>query len=185
MNIGNRIKQIRKSKKITQAEFGEKIGFKQTAIGQFENGTRGVSDRTIMLLCQAYSVNEEWLRNGTGEMFINDDNALVASLAQQYGLDDIGRKIIETYIKLPESQRMAINGFVQNLVDSLQPSQAIPLKVEPTPPKRDISNIPGKVTINPIAARSKDDRPALPREIDEDVLDRLDNMPSMQSDDEI
>lgn len=119
MSIGDRIREIRKERSLTQTDFGEKIGFKQTAIGQFENGTRTVSDRTIILICNAYGVSEEWLRDGIGEMFVQDDNFLLSSLSQQYGLDNLDRKIIETYIRLPDIQRSAIKGFVRGLVDNI------------------------------------------------------------------
>lgn len=65
MNIGNRIKLLRKiSLNLTQAKFGKCIGLKSTAIGQMESGDRNVTDRTIMLICKEFNVNEEWLRHG-------------------------------------------------------------------------------------------------------------------------
>ena len=80
--IGTRIKELRKFFNLTQADFGEKIGLKPTAIGQMESGTRNVTERSIMLLCEKYNVSEKWLRTGEGEMFLEipleDEVALFA-----------------------------------------------------------------------------------------------------------
>ena len=74
MDIGKRLKLLRKNTlNLTQSKFGEQIGFKATAIGQMESGDRNVTDRTILLICKEFNVNEEWLRNGTGDMFIEPD----------------------------------------------------------------------------------------------------------------
>lgn len=43
----------------------------------------------------------------------------------------------------------------------------------------------GKIIIQPTAARSKDDRPAVPREIDEELFKRLPFIPRVKSDDEL
>ncbi len=37
MTIGERIKALRKGNKLTQEEFGERIGLKGTAIGMYES----------------------------------------------------------------------------------------------------------------------------------------------------
>lgn len=111
MTIGNRIRLIRKQAGLNQTEFGAKIGLKQTAIGLYENDQRGVADRTILLICEKFGINETWLRTGNGEMFVEDDNTLLDQLSKQYNLDDFSRRFIKTYIKLPEAQKKAVKDF--------------------------------------------------------------------------
>ena len=65
MNPNERVKELRKALGLTQGNFGEKIGLKQAVIGQMEKGSRNLTDRTVLLICEKYSVNEEWLRYGT------------------------------------------------------------------------------------------------------------------------
>lgn len=125
MEINERIKAIRNSLRLTQAEFGNKIGLKQNTVGQIENGQRGITDRTIILICQSYNVNEEWLRTGKGEMFVEDDNVLLSQLSKQYNLDAFSRKFIETYISLPQSHRDVIKNFALSLVEA-ENAQAAP-----------------------------------------------------------
>ena len=68
MSIGERVRLLRKELGLNQAQFAEKIGLKQAAIGLYENNQRGVADRIILLICEKYSVREEWLRDGIEPM---------------------------------------------------------------------------------------------------------------------
>lgn len=65
-----RIKEVRKSNGLTQAEFGEKIGVKGNTVTGYETGIRSPSDAIIVSICREFGVNEEWLRTGKGEMFL-------------------------------------------------------------------------------------------------------------------
>ena len=67
--MNTRIKEVRKAKKMTLEEFGEVIGLKKSAMSHIESGKNSATDRTVMLICKEFNVNEEWLRTGEGEMF--------------------------------------------------------------------------------------------------------------------
>ena len=64
----NRIKEIRKSLGLNQADFAAKIGMVPSAISNYEAGTRVPSDAIIKSICREFGVNETWLRTGAGEM---------------------------------------------------------------------------------------------------------------------
>lgn len=66
-----RIKEVRKSLKLTQTEFGKRIGVKGNTITGYETGTRSPSDAIIISICREFNVNEEWLRTSKGSMFIS------------------------------------------------------------------------------------------------------------------
>ena len=87
MSIGERVRLLRKELGLNQAQFAEKIGLKQAAIGLYENNQRGVADRIILLICEKYSVREEWLRDGIEPMFVESDSTIVSQLSSEYGLD--------------------------------------------------------------------------------------------------
>ena len=73
-----RLKKLRKALDLTQQKFADKIGMKQNTIAQYEIGRTVPSDAIIFSICREFNVNEEWLRNGTGEMFKSDrDTAIV------------------------------------------------------------------------------------------------------------
>ena len=68
--MNNRIKQIRKSLGLTQAEFGKRLGLKQNSIALIESGERNTSEQTIHSLEREVNVQEKWLRTGEGQPYI-------------------------------------------------------------------------------------------------------------------
>lgn len=64
-----RIKEVRKHYKLTQSEFGERIGVKGNTITGYETGLRSPSDAVIVSICREFGCNEVWLRHGEGEPF--------------------------------------------------------------------------------------------------------------------
>lgn len=71
--MNERIRKLRRHLDLTQREFGDRIGVKQNTVAQYEMGRNVPIDSVISLICREFNVNEEWLRNGTGEMFIEMD----------------------------------------------------------------------------------------------------------------
>lgn len=63
-----RIKTLRKYLKLTQQEFGERIGVKANTITSYESGSRTPNNATILAICKEFNVNEDWLRTGEGAM---------------------------------------------------------------------------------------------------------------------
>lgn len=119
LTIGQRVRAIRKHYGLNQTEFGEKIGLKQTAIGLYENDQRGVADRTILLICEKYSVNEKWLRTGEGEMLVESDSTIISQLADEYGIDSFEKIMIEGFLKLEPEERKVIKSYVRNLIEKV------------------------------------------------------------------
>lgn len=68
--VKDRIKKIRKEFNLTQQEFSDKLGTARNNIAGYETGKRQPSDAVISLICTKFNVNERWLRDGAGEMFI-------------------------------------------------------------------------------------------------------------------
>lgn len=70
MSVGSRIKELRKAQKppITQQEFADRVGIKQSTVATYEADRNVPSDAVISLICREFHVREAWLRDGTGEM---------------------------------------------------------------------------------------------------------------------
>lgn len=112
MTIAERVKEIRLISGLTQAEFAEKIGLKQTGISGMEKGARAVTDRTIQFICEKFNVNEEWLRNETGEIFIDNDFFSLNEYAEQNNLTDLECDILKKYMSMdPEVRKLVIPSF--------------------------------------------------------------------------
>ena len=71
-SMNERVKYIRKSQDSdsTLERFGKRIGLSKTAISDIENGRRGLTDQTFISICREFSVNPDWLRDGSGEPFL-------------------------------------------------------------------------------------------------------------------
>ena len=79
-----RIKKLRRTLDLTQQEFADKIGIKRNSLANYETGRNTPLDAIVVSICREFNVNEEWLRNGTGEMFLPvDRNADIARLTKQ------------------------------------------------------------------------------------------------------
>ena len=69
-DIGQRIKELRKMLGLSQKEFAEKIGKSLRAVQNWEYGQRTPDESTLKLIAKEFNVNEEWLKTGEGEMFV-------------------------------------------------------------------------------------------------------------------
>lgn len=64
--MNERLKELRKSLKLSMEKFGERIGVTKSSISMLESGKNEPSKQTIKLICTEFNVNEEWLVTGKG-----------------------------------------------------------------------------------------------------------------------
>ncbi|MDE5680436.1 MAG: helix-turn-helix domain-containing protein [Lachnospiraceae bacterium] len=118
----SRIKQIRKDYKLTQVEFGERIGVKGNTVTGYETGLRNPTDAIIISICREFNVNEHWLRTGEGIKYNpkEDETASLVSelLEENNSLYDLIKDIIKIYIKLDPKSQEVINKFSEELLNS-------------------------------------------------------------------
>jgi len=69
-SIGEKIRTVRKSRKMTQKEFSVSLGIVQGFLCSIERGKKIPSDTLMIALQHLYGINPDWLKNGKGEMFI-------------------------------------------------------------------------------------------------------------------
>ena len=68
--MNERLKRLRKTLDLTQQEFADRIGIKRNSFANYETGRNTPIDAIIISICKEFNVNEEWLRNGVGDMFL-------------------------------------------------------------------------------------------------------------------
>ena len=74
MTINERIRELRKMHlHLSAEEFGSRIGVTRSAVTNIEVGLRGVTDQMFRSIVREFDVNEDWLRNGEGEVFVPRD----------------------------------------------------------------------------------------------------------------
>ena len=59
----NRLKAVRSTLNLTQAEFAKTIGLTRATIASYEGGYLDVSERTINDICRVHNINEKWYKN--------------------------------------------------------------------------------------------------------------------------
>lgn len=117
--MNQRIKLLRKSLDLTQREFGDRIGVKGNTIANYELGRNEPIDAVISLICREFNVSEEWLRDGTGDMFIADNLSELDALVMKYGLSDADQVLIEKYISLKPKSRDTIIQFISEVSEAI------------------------------------------------------------------
>ena len=113
--MNNRIQAIIKAVGLKKIEFAKRLRLSAPYISELCSGKTFPSDRTISDICREFNISETWLRTGEGEMFTSVPEATADRLAKEYGLDDLGRQIMAAYLKLDESDRLAVGRLIQNI----------------------------------------------------------------------
>ncbi|MEY8326757.1 helix-turn-helix transcriptional regulator [Lachnospiraceae bacterium 54-11] len=70
--IAERLKKIRTDLELNQIEFSKKIGVTNAHISRMEKGITIPSEALIKLICKEFCINEEWLKMGSGPMYIEE-----------------------------------------------------------------------------------------------------------------
>lgn len=111
--MNERIKELRKELKLTQQEFADALNIKRGAIANYEVGRNEPIDAVISLICKTFNVNEEWLRVGVGDMFLelpeeDEEAAYVSELLEDVDNDlfILIKEVMHTYHDLsPKSKK--------------------------------------------------------------------------------
>lgn len=97
----NKVRELRKSLKMTQEEFAKRINMSRANLGSIETGRIKLTHRTALDICREFSVNMAWLLNGTGDMYSNiniDINNLIDDLTNKDS-NDINFKKKQDFLK--------------------------------------------------------------------------------------
>lgn len=117
--MNERIKKIRLQKNLNQTDFAKKISVSRSAVCKMESGENSPSDQTISLICREFNVNEEWLRTGQGEPYIelNKDAQIAGMLAdiQRAGDDTFKYRLVSALAKLDESDWESLEKLIDTI----------------------------------------------------------------------
>ena len=114
--LNDRIKEVRKNLGLSQKDFAEKIGISQRAVSWGEQPGNNVPDSTIKALCMAFHVNEKWLRESIGDMFVQPDTFSLDEFVKQHNGTELEIDIMKTYFSLPvDIRKMMLEHFKEHL----------------------------------------------------------------------
>ena len=124
--MNERIKEVRKSLGLTLEKFGKALGVTKQTMSRIENGVNNVTDQMFLSVCRVYNVNEDWLRNGTGEMFNkpSDEVGYYAEFLLEQDDMDSGLRLliidmIKAYVDLDDISKEVFMRYVNNLKDNI------------------------------------------------------------------
>ena len=123
--MNRRIKELRKNYLgLTLEEFGSKIGVAKSTLSNIEIGRFGITDLMIKSICREYNVNEEWLRNGTGEIFNVPTDELAGILSEllenpEADFYNLILTLARTYAELSPSSQMILDEYTRKFIHNL------------------------------------------------------------------
>ena len=125
--MNERIKELRKVLKLTQQEFADALNIKRGAVANYEIGRNAPIDAVVSLICKTFNVNEEWLRSGAGDMFLelpeeDEEAAYVSELLEDSDNDlyKLIKEIMHTYHDLTPKSKEVIRDFSAALRENIK-----------------------------------------------------------------
>lgn len=112
----DRFKELRETLSLTQQKFADRLDISRNFVAQIEMGNKVPSERTIKDICREFKVNYDWLVNGTGDMFQDDDSdaqAIVDSIMT--GDNDFAKKTLVKFARLSEERWRQLQEILEEL----------------------------------------------------------------------
>lgn len=103
--IGSRIMYVLENKSVKKIRFAEALNISPAFVTEMCAGRKFPSDRTIADICRVYNVNEDWLRDGKGEPFmqLSREETIASYVGKITGghITDIEESIIKFMLETP------------------------------------------------------------------------------------
>ncbi len=121
--MNERIKLIRTNLKLSQKDFGERIGLKSNSISDIENGKNELREQVLKAVCREYNVNENWIRYGEGDMFdtLSDEEEMMAHIGSICSDDDVRKqRVLEVVVKVIDNNVCweIINNEIEKIINA-------------------------------------------------------------------
>jgi transcriptional regulator with XRE-family HTH domain len=116
MTVPQRIKEVRKTLKLSQEAFGEKLGVKRDVIANIELERAPVKDLVIRMICRTFNVNPLWLESGEGEMFLDLPDVMLDDLAIEFDLSPSEKNIVTNYLRMSPEDRRKVSELLRKLL---------------------------------------------------------------------
>ena len=117
MEFKDRLKELRKTEKLTQQELADKLKIGRSNVASYETGKNELSSAVISLICRTFSVSETWLRTGEGSMYIEDreEKQFVALMRDALSSEpkDFRKRFISTLAELNSDEWSLLEKIVK------------------------------------------------------------------------
>lgn len=118
MEVYERIKELRKKHlKMSQTAFGERLGVSRSVINNIELNVLAKPDQKLSLyklICSEFNISEDWLLNGTGEMYKSNEAEYSALIDRiMTGENEFAKNIFKTFALFDESDWEALQAMIE------------------------------------------------------------------------
>lgn len=113
--MNHRIKELRKSLGLTQAEFGKRIGVAGNTVTNYEAGLRTPKDSVLLMMSREFNVDIDWLKTGRGDMFLTVSEDAIDDFAVEFGLTDIAKEFLREFVKFSPNDQEEFLGCLKRL----------------------------------------------------------------------
>lgn len=116
--MNNRIKQLRKELKLSQEEFGNRLGVGKSAISYLESGRSNLTEQMTKSICREFNVDYLWLTTGDGEMFADIEADIMTRIDYiMTGENDIAKRTFKAFAKLDKSEWAVIEKIIDEIAE--------------------------------------------------------------------
>lgn len=122
MEVYERIRFLRKNTlKMSQEVFAERLGVSRSVIKNIELNALARPDQKLSLyklICSEFNISEEWLLNGTGEMYGSNEaeyNALIDRVMT--GQNEFAKNIFKTFALFDEKDWEALQAMIEKYLN--------------------------------------------------------------------
>lgn len=121
MNIGDRLKYLRKNKlKMTQSQCAEKLNISIPTYSRYESNKFNFNDRIVSDICREFKINSDWLLYGKGEVLNNTSRDKIDEISHDYGLDNVSKNILKNFLNLDKNKRTELISLFSELLQDSQ-----------------------------------------------------------------
>lgn len=111
--MNERLKLLRKTLKLSQDAFAERIGMKGSSISLLESGGRNITEQVIKSICREFNVDYIWLATGDGEMFVDTDDDFIERIDRiMIGEDDARKNLFKALLEASDEDIAAFQRII-------------------------------------------------------------------------
>lgn len=116
--MNERLKLLRKTLKISQDEFGKRLGITGGGISKLEKGDRNITEQMVKSICREFAVDYVWLTTGEGEMFIDSDDDIIETIDRiMIGENEFHKNLFKTFARLDENELLALESIMTKAIE--------------------------------------------------------------------
>lgn len=122
MEVYERIRILRKEVlKMSQEAFAERLGVSRSVIKNIELNALARPDQKLSLyklICSEFNISEEWLLNGTGDMYASNEAEYSALIDRvMTGQNEFAKNIFKTFALFDEADWEALRRMIDKYID--------------------------------------------------------------------